>query len=78
MNTVTPRHDASNPLELPAEFLHELWPADPDDQMATDAVVAVAPPPHSRSATALEVLHGALMLLRSLAARKRSKVFPAA
>lgn len=82
MSTITNRQDASNPLELPAEFLDELWPADPDansdDVAADDADVADAPMPRRTSATAFEVLDGALMLLRGLTARKRSKIFPAA
>jgi hypothetical protein len=78
MNIATTRQNASNPLELPAEFLDELWPADSDDPAAETPDMAVAPAPRPTSATAFEVLDGALMLLRGLAARKRSKVFPAA
>jgi len=78
MNITTTRQNASNPLELPAEFLDELWLADSDDPVAENADLALAPAPQRPSATAFEVLDGALMLLRGLAARKRSKVFPAA
>lgn len=78
MNITTTRQNASNPLELPAEFLDELWPADADDPAAENVDMAVAPAPQRTSATTFEVLDGALMLLRGLAARKRSKVFPAA
>ncbi len=66
-------------IDLPVEFVEELWPG-----------IAMTPPRGRRvkaapaqsrihaSPTAFEVLHSAFVFLSSLARRKRSKVFPAA
>jgi hypothetical protein len=50
MNTATLRHDRNNPIELPAEFLDELWPATPERPVAQDADRMVAPEPRRGSA----------------------------
>lgn len=67
-------------IDLPLEFLEELWPGTVITPPRSRRAVS-ATPARSRthaSPTAFEVLHSAFVFLSSLARRKRSKVFPAA
>jgi hypothetical protein len=71
---------ATDRIELPIEFVEELWPGtviSPPRPRRTAPVART----HVRtpaSAIAFEVLHGALVFLSGLSRRKRSKVLPAA
>jgi hypothetical protein len=79
MTSNTP-HAAPARIELPVEFVEELWPGTVISPPRTRRAAPVART-QSRthaSAMAFEVLHGALVFLSGLSRRKRSKVLPAA
>jgi hypothetical protein len=66
-------------IDLPLEFLEELWPGTVTMPPAGRGPVKVAAAPSRSHASpaAFDVLHNAIAFLTGLARRKRSKVFPA-
>jgi hypothetical protein len=79
MTSNTPQ-TAPGRIELPIEFVEELWPG---TLISPPRARRVAPVARTQSRThasamAFEVLHSALVFLSSLSRRKRSKVLPAA
>jgi hypothetical protein len=67
-------------LDLPVEFVEELWPGTVISSPRTRRTPPVSQTPSRTdpSPTALEVLNSAFMFLSGLARRKRSKISPAA
>jgi len=64
-------------IELPVEFVEELWPASVMSETGL-ARTAVSRRPSHVSTAARDMLNSAFMFLSGLARRKRAKIFPAA